>query len=145
MQHFMCEITNSRYAFDWDVLVEVVDGVYKFSTAEGEELTAIPETLKPCNAPDISTPSLEDISNELRNKRTHSIALTDWFVQRHRDEVDAKIATTMTAKQYKDLLAYRQALRDFPSKKGFPNIDLPKVPNSICLMITGSEPETIND
>lgn len=37
---------------------------------------------------------------------------TDWLVTRHRDQVDARQVTTLTAEQYAELLAFRQALRD---------------------------------
>ena len=46
--------------------------------------------------------------------RVQLLASTDWLSIRHRDQVDAEQPTSLTADQYSDLLAYRQALRDWP-------------------------------
>ena len=43
----------------------------------------------------------------------------EWIVTRHRDEVDAGVETTINAKQYQELLAYRQALREWPQSDSF--------------------------
>lgn len=48
---------------------------------------------------------------------------TQWPVARHRDELDAGTATTLSADQFAELLAYRQALRDWPAAKAFPDSD----------------------
>ena len=50
-------------------------------------------------------PSLADVRNA-------KLAETDWMVTRHRDQLDAGIATSLTSEQYSKLLVYRQQLRD---------------------------------
>ena len=45
-------------------------------------------------------------------QRNKLLADTDWIVTRHRDEKDEGSGTTLTAKQFKAVLAYRKALRD---------------------------------
>ncbi|MFU7708761.1 phage tail assembly chaperone [Aeromonas veronii] len=67
-------------------------------------------------------------ANSLRAQRDVAIRETSWLVERHRDEQDATIATTLTAEQYAELLAYRQQLRDLPSAPGWPAIDIPQPP-----------------
>jgi hypothetical protein len=44
--------------------------------------------------------------------RNEKLFSTDWMVIRHRDQVDAGVATSLTNTQYINLLTYRQALRD---------------------------------
>jgi hypothetical protein len=46
---------------------------------------------------------------------------SDGVVARHRDQVEAGGTTTLTADQYKALQSYRQALRDWPENKEFPD------------------------
>jgi hypothetical protein len=61
----------------------------------------------------------------LRADRNAALAATDGDVARHRDQHDSDEPTTLTADQFKALLAYRNALRDLPKQQGFPNIELP--------------------
>lgn len=67
-------------------------------------------------------------ANSLRALRDVEIRETSWLVERHRDEQDAATATTLTAEQYAELLAYRQQLRDIPTHTDWPCIDMPPVP-----------------
>ncbi|NMX99360.1 tail fiber assembly protein [Pseudomonas veronii] len=54
---------------------------------------------------------------------------SDDIVARHRDQVEAGGATTLTADQYKELQVYRLALRDWPESSGFPKTSKrPKIP-----------------
>ncbi|MBT9266035.1 phage tail assembly chaperone [Pseudomonas sp. MG-9] len=46
--------------------------------------------------------------------RTARLSESDWLVSRHRDELDAGSDTSLSSKQFSRLLAYRQALRDWP-------------------------------
>lgn len=55
--------------------------------------------------------------------RDSELNATQWPVARHRDELDAGTATTLSADQFAELLAYRQALRDWPAAKAFPDSD----------------------
>lgn len=70
----------------------------------------------------------QQLANSLRALRDVAISETSWLVDRHRDEQDAAIATTLTAEQYAGLLAYRQQLRDLPTATDWPTIDIPPPP-----------------
>jgi hypothetical protein len=74
-------------------------------------------------------PTVEELSTTMRAARNAALAATDWLVSRHQDETLSGDATTLTAAQFKDLSAYRKALRDLPASKGFPNVDLPAAPD----------------
>ena len=59
----------------------------------------------------------EGVARDWRNKL---LSDTDWLVTRHRDEKDEGTGTTLTAKQFKELLRYRKALRDWDKVSAFP-------------------------
>lgn len=80
-------------------------------------------------------PIMEDRSTVLRRLRDHLIERTDWLVQRHRDELDMKHETTLSAASFAALLEYRQALRDLPVAAGFPNLEMPSMPDGIAEML----------
>ncbi len=65
----------------------------------------------------------------LINSRNMLLANTDWAVVRHRDQTDFNQALTLTAEEYSELLAYRQALRDFPETADLNNIVWPTPPS----------------
>jgi len=69
------------------------------------------------------------LARDVRAERDQRVAVDDWLVQRHRDQVDAGTPTVQTAAQYSALLVYRQALRDVPQQAGFPSdVDWPARP-----------------
>lgn len=73
-------------------------------------------------------PTEEQLAAQARAERDAKLTATTWLVERHREEQETG-ATTLTAQQYTDLLAYRQALRDAPQQPGFPeSIDWPENP-----------------
>jgi hypothetical protein len=52
-----------------------------------------------------------------------------WMVDRHRDEIDLGMNTTLTDLEYQELLQYRQAWREVKNTMNDPlNPDLPQVP-----------------
>lgn len=63
-------------------------------------------------------PTPEQLSARARAKRDTKLTATNWLVERHREEQETG-TTTLTAQEYSDLLAYRQALRDVPQQAGF--------------------------
>ena len=65
----------------------------------------------------------EELAADERVWRDASLAATDGVVSRHRDEVEAGAATTLTLAQYSALQQYRQALRNWPENGEFPLID----------------------
>nr|WP_256583587.1 tail fiber assembly protein [Pseudomonas sp. MPR-ANC1] len=68
-------------------------------------------------------PSHERLAAVERTWRDLRLAETDGVVSRHRDEVEAGGATTLTAEQYTELQAYRQELRKWPQGEEFPLVD----------------------
>lgn len=52
--------------------------------------------------------------------RDAEIVRITWLRDRHRDEVEISVETTLTAEQYAELLAYIKALRDWPATAEFP-------------------------
>lgn len=68
---------------------------------------------------------------QVRRRRDALLISCDWIVQRHREQVDAAIATTLTSDQYGVWTTYRQALRDMPKQTGFPSeVVWPEIPES---------------
>ncbi|MNJ81941.1 hypothetical protein D3C77_810250 [compost metagenome] len=45
------------------------------------------------------------------------------MVNRHRDEQDLPLSTTLAAEQFAELLIYRQSLRDWPQSELFPDAE----------------------
>ncbi len=62
----------------------------------------------------------EDLFIKLRQCRDIRISTTSWLVERHREESDMNIGTTLTSVQFAELLEYRQALRDITDSEGAP-------------------------
>lgn len=68
---------------------------------------------------DPPAPTTKQLAAQARATRDAKLSATTWLVERHRDEKETG-TTTLTAQEYADLLAYRQALRDVPQQAGFP-------------------------
>jgi len=65
-------------------------------------------------------PSAEELAVIERRWRDEQLLATDGIVTRHRDERDIGSPTTLSAEQFSELLAYRQALRNWPQADAFP-------------------------
>lgn len=77
---------------------------------------------------DQPAPTAAELAATARTKRDAVLNACEWLATRHRDQTDAGTATTLTAAQYKELLTYRQALRDWPTTTGWPDVALPMPP-----------------
>jgi len=67
--------------------------------------------------------------NQERAWRDTEIDRLKWLRERHRDEQDLTLVTTLTSEQFCELLAYIQQLRSWPQSKTFPQIkDRPVAP-----------------
>ncbi|MEX3776177.1 hypothetical protein [Pseudomonas sp. MYb118] len=53
--------------------------------------------------------------------RDAEVVRVSWLRDRHRDQLDAGIETTLTTAQFAVLLTYLQALRDWPQSPDFPD------------------------
>ena len=69
---------------------------------------------------DYQAPAADVLEAQARYWRDSELTASQWLVERHRDQVEAGTATTLTADQYSALQVYRQALRDWPTVAGFP-------------------------
>lgn len=81
-------------------------------------------------------PPIEFVMERERAWRTVELSRYEWVVTRHRDEVELGGVTTLTAEQYAALLAYRQALRDWPAADVFPALaNRPVAPDWLAELI----------
>lgn len=59
-------------------------------------------------------------ANTERAWRDNELANTVWLRDRHRDQLDIGVETTLSSDQFNELLVYMQALRDWPQSPAFP-------------------------
>lgn len=60
------------------------------------------------------------VNERARQWRNLSLRKGDELRDRHRDELELALQTTLSGAQYALLLQYLQALRDWPETEGFP-------------------------
>ncbi|MGC0151880.1 phage tail assembly chaperone [Chromobacterium vaccinii] len=71
-------------------------------------------------------------ASSARLQRDALLEETEWFVTRHRDQLEMSLPTTLTREAFGALLAYRQTLRDVPLQPAFPEaVQWPAVPDYI--------------
>lgn len=79
-------------------------------------------------------PDYINIQRQLwREQRNHYLLQTDGIVERHRDQKDLGGLTSLTDQQYKEVLLYRQFLRDWPTSTDFYKGILPQQPDFLVL------------
>ncbi|WP_054064789.1 phage tail assembly chaperone [Pseudomonas asplenii] len=66
-------------------------------------------------------PPEPDVSVIERAWRDTELSKVTWLRDRHRDELEIGSTATFTDEQYKELLLYMQALRDWPQSGDFPD------------------------
>jgi hypothetical protein len=64
---------------------------------------------------------VDDPSFAERTWRDAEISRIQWIRDRHRDEQDSGLETTLDTERFKELLDYMQRLRDWPAAQGFPD------------------------
>lgn len=64
----------------------------------------------------------EQAARQERGWRDGEVEAVKWLRERHRDEMDLAITTTLTTAQFKSLLTYLQALRNWPQSPSFPDL-----------------------
>ena len=94
----------------WLRTINEVDGVWMLSTDGAITKAPLPE-LKP------------DLSALERRWRNDDLESLKWLRERHRDEQDLALATTLTPEQFAQLLTYMQQLRDWPQSPDFPALE----------------------
>lgn len=68
----------------------------------------------------LAVQSRSDIERAWRSK---TLEMTQWLVVRDSEELEMGEGTTLNAVQFKELLAYRQQLRDWPLAPNFPEVE----------------------
>lgn len=63
-----------------------------------------------------------DPATQERQWRDAELSSVMWFRERHRDQLEVEAPTTLTSEQFKELLVYVQALRDWPQSVDFPDV-----------------------
>jgi hypothetical protein len=107
-------------------------------------LGALPDTFTDIAPPDEFSTWVDGVwvqSDELKNKHYADAAVlkrsallndSDWYILRHKDELELGGARSLTDEQYSALLKYRKSLRDIPSAEGYPcSFVWPKIPAGI--------------
>ena len=72
---------------------------------------------------DLPEPSPQESSSLERAWRDAELSGLVWLRDRHRDQLEIEIETTLTSEQFAELLVYMQALRDWPQAEYFPVIE----------------------
>ena len=69
-----------------------------------------------------------DLASEKRAARDMLITKASALLDRHRNQKEFGIATTLTDAEAAEVALYAQRLRDLPEQEGFPHVDLPESP-----------------
>lgn len=78
---------------------------------------------------DLPIPVDRDVSKEERDWRDQAMVVAIGMRDCHRDQLEIEVDTTLSSDQFKELLIYMQALRDWPQTDEFPNSEhRPKAP-----------------
>ncbi|UVK80698.1 phage tail assembly chaperone [Pseudomonas sichuanensis] len=75
-----------------------------------------------------TTPDPAQVEAAERAWRDTELAALVWLRDRHRDQLEIGAATTLTPEQFGELLAFMQALRDWPQSAAFPDSSARPVP-----------------
>ncbi|MBV4486925.1 hypothetical protein HU727_015125 [Pseudomonas sp. SWRI153] len=87
--------------------------------AAGQVIGASPSGQPVLNGPLISPVTRASYERAWRNQVLQN---TQWLVFRDAEELEAGVGTTLRAEEFKQLLTYRQALRDWPDDPDFPDV-----------------------
>ncbi|GFM68558.1 hypothetical protein PSCICJ_46760 [Pseudomonas cichorii] len=66
--------------------------------------------------------TLEQLANKERAWRDQVLSAASGVRDRHRDQLELNLSTTLDAEQFTALLVYIQSLRDWPQTQEFPDI-----------------------
>lgn len=96
------------------------DGVYRCRSIGGPEELLPGEVFSEVYVPLLSVGF--DVDAE-RSWRDGELASLMWLRERHRDQLEISVDTTLTGEQFTELLHYMQDLRDWPQSPDFPALD----------------------
>jgi hypothetical protein len=110
-------------------LPELPEGAVEITQAQYSELFAGQASGKIISASASGQPVLTDpvvspatLASHERAWRNRVLQNTQWLVFRDAEELEVGEGTTLRSEEFKQLLAYRQALRDWPNDPDFPNL-----------------------
>jgi hypothetical protein len=69
------------------------------------------------------SPALPELTEPERTWRDSELESVIWLRDRHRDQLELGSDTTLTVEQFRELLVFMQALRDWPQSEQFPVIE----------------------
>lgn len=76
--------------------------------------------------------------DQARKWRNEQLVASQWLLDRDRDEIAAGISLTLTTEDFYELVEYRQELRDWPQRPGFPKkTTKPLAPDWLMKMLQG--------
>lgn len=93
-------------------VVEISDEEYAALAARGFPVAA--------SAAEFTT---EQVAEKERAWRDAQLSSVKWLRERHRDQLEIEVGTTLSPEQFKELLLYMQALRDWPQSPDFPQAE----------------------
>lgn len=67
-------------------------------------------------------PSLDALASQERTWRNAALAAVMWLRERHRDQLELEVDSSLSGGQFTELLTYMQALRDWPQSPDFPDV-----------------------
>lgn len=73
-------------------------------------------------SPELSQVDPDQPAIDERAWRDGQLLSVKWLRERHRDQLEIEATTSIDAEQFKELLVYIQALRDWPQSPDFPAI-----------------------
>lgn len=112
MKYYRHAVTGEVYAF-------AADGSDDAFISEDLVLMTEVEVAAHLNPPAVGL-TVEQVEAAEREWRDGAVTAVLWLRERHRDEQDLLRTTTLTQRQFAELLTYLQALRDWPQSEAFP-------------------------
>lgn len=95
------------------------DGVYRCRSVGGPEEVLPGEYFSDIY---VALSAVESGGDVERSWRDGELVRVMWLRERHRDQLEIAVDTTLTAEQFKELLMYMQELRDWPQHPEFPDV-----------------------
>ncbi|MEW9901653.1 phage tail assembly chaperone [Pseudomonas putida] len=110
MKYFRNTLTGKVHAFD-------DDAPSHFITGDLEPMTEI-EVQQYIASATSPAPTAADLERQWRDAELMALV---WLRDRHRDQLEIGVATTLTPEQFSELLVFMQSLRDWPQSEAFPD------------------------
>ncbi|MGE8409511.1 MAG: phage tail protein [Pseudomonas sp.] len=130
MDHYYHHPSRSFFNTATYTLGQIPEGAVKISARLKEQLLEGERTGRLISVDASGMPQLVDPLPDLlaplnieRSWRDTEIGRIAWLRDRHRDELDQQLPTTLDDVRFAELLAYIQQLRDWPQSDKFPDLE----------------------